>query len=86
MDNLREWLYYGAGLGHGFISLEETSSISYLLSSIYSPEFEFGIHPFDKDLNIDWGEIGEKTILSSTDKKSPTLSEQEKLKKLPSNL
>jgi dTDP-4-dehydrorhamnose 3,5-epimerase len=73
----------GAGLGHGFISLEENSSISYLLSSPYSPEFEFGISPFDIDLNINWGESKAISIISTNDKNAPSLRRQEILKKLP---
>jgi dTDP-4-dehydrorhamnose 3,5-epimerase len=75
----------GAGLGHGFISLEETSSIAYLLSSLYLPEFEFGIYPFDKDLNINWGDLSAMSIISTNDKDAPSLRQQEILKKLPSN-
>jgi dTDP-4-dehydrorhamnose 3,5-epimerase len=73
------------GLGHGFISLEETSCISYLLSSSYLPEFEFGIYPFDTDLNINWGDLGGASVLSSNDKNSLSLREQEIFKKLPNN-
>jgi dTDP-4-dehydrorhamnose 3,5-epimerase len=54
----------GEGLGHGFISLEENSVVSYLLSSPYKPNLELGINPFDNELDIKWpsidGEISEK--------------------------
>jgi dTDP-4-dehydrorhamnose 3,5-epimerase len=62
----------GAGLGHGFISLEDGSSVAYLLSTIYAPEVEFGIHPFDKTLNIDWGITEAKAILSNKDRNAAT--------------
>jgi dTDP-4-dehydrorhamnose 3,5-epimerase len=47
-------LYISAGLGHGFMALEDDSCIAYLLSSRYQPSLEHGINPFDSDLAIDW--------------------------------
>ena len=74
----------GAGLGHGFVSLEETSAISYLLSSPYLPELEFEINPRDPELNIEW-EIASnekiKKIISAKDVKAPSL-ERRKLDNL----
>jgi dTDP-4-dehydrorhamnose 3,5-epimerase len=60
------------GLGHGFISLEDGSSVAYLLNAPYAPEDEFAIHPFDETLNIDWGITQTKAILSSKDQNAPT--------------
>ena len=76
----------GAGLGHGFLALEENTSISYLLSSPYSPESEFDINPMDPDFNIDWhlelvGGMG--VILSPKDAAAPTLAERLAEGKLP---
>jgi dTDP-4-dehydrorhamnose 3,5-epimerase len=45
-----------AGVGHGFLSLENKSVVSYLLTSPYSPNDEFAIDAFDSDLNLDWPE------------------------------
>ena len=42
------------GLGHGFISLEDHSTVAYLVTSPYSPTDEYEINPFDPDLNIEW--------------------------------
>lgn len=42
------------GLGHGFISLEDNTAVSYLVSSKYSPENEHSINPLDQTLAIDW--------------------------------
>jgi dTDP-4-dehydrorhamnose 3,5-epimerase len=74
------------GLGHGFLSLEENSTIAYLLSSRYSPENELEIIPTDTDLNIDWHlqlVRGSALILSTKDAQAPTLKEREQNNQLP---
>jgi dTDP-4-dehydrorhamnose 3,5-epimerase len=84
-ENDGKSILIGPGLGHGFISIEGESTISYLLNSPYSPGLEFGIHPFDSDLNIEWGNFSNVATLSPKDRNSPSLNEQELLKKLPNN-
>jgi dTDP-4-dehydrorhamnose 3,5-epimerase len=77
----------GPGLGHGFISLEEASSVSYLLSSPYSPDDEYEINPLDEVLGIDWKTdlLGSKDfVLSDKDASAPTLDERKREGKLPS--
>jgi dTDP-4-dehydrorhamnose 3,5-epimerase len=74
------------GLGHGFLSLEENSTIAYLLSSRYSPENELEVVPTDTDLRINWylqlvG--GSGLILSTKDAHAPTLKEREQNNQLP---
>lgn len=79
-------LLIGSGLGHGFLTLEDNTSISYLLSSPYSPEFEFEIQPTDPELNIDWHLqlIGDTSvIISDKDAQAPTLAELIGQGKLP---
>lgn len=76
----------GAGLGHGFLSREENSGVSYLLTSPYSPENEFDISPLDLDLGITWGEdnVDEtKFVISSKDLSAPTLKTRLEQGKLP---
>lgn len=63
----------GAGLGHGFESIEDKTSISYLLSSKYSADLEFAIHPFDTDLAINWRAHTHEAIVSSKDLSSRSL-------------
>jgi dTDP-4-dehydrorhamnose 3,5-epimerase len=77
----------GKGLGHGFISLEDKSSVSYLMNSPYSSEVEFEIVPTDTELKINWhlelvGGLG--IILSPKDAGAPTLNELRLKDKLPS--
>ena len=75
----------GAGLGHGYLSLEENSTISYLLSSPYSPSEEFEINPMDLELGISWPleRVGSGLILSRKDLNAPTLAERALEGKLP---
>ena len=79
-------LLIGTGLGHGFLALEDNTSISYLLSQPYSPEFEFEIRPTDPELNINWrleliGGVG--VVVSPKDAQAPTLAERLAEGKLP---
>lgn len=73
----------GTGLGHGFASLADSSTIAYLLSSPYSPTEEFEINPIDPELGIDWGVDSAEVSLSEKDKMAPSLAERHKEGKLP---
>jgi dTDP-4-dehydrorhamnose 3,5-epimerase len=72
------------GLGHGLLSLRDNTTIAYLLSSPYSPQEEFEIHPFDDDLKIEWKLKKEDIILSAKDANAPGLRERQEQGKLPS--
>ena len=76
----------GAGLGHAFLSLEDGSVVSYLLSSSYSPSEEFEINPMDPELNIDWQKnlISKiEMVTSSKDAKAPSIAERLEQNQLP---
>lgn len=73
----------GPGLGHGFASLADSSTIAYLLSSPYSPTEEFEINPMDPELGIDWGIDLAEVSMSEKDKMAPLLAERNKEGKLP---
>ena len=69
----------GKGLGHGFMALEDKTTVSYLLDTTYRPEFEFEIQPTDPDMGIDWhleliGGIG--MLTSPKDAQAPTLKQR----------
>jgi dTDP-4-dehydrorhamnose 3,5-epimerase len=69
----------GPGLGHAFLSLENKTTIAYLLSSEYSPTQEFEIRPTDSELAIDWEshfDGGSTPTLSSKDATAPTMRER----------
>ena len=79
-------LLIGAGLGHGFLSLEDNTVTSYLLSSAYSPNFEHEIQPTDPELGINWhleliGGLG--VVVSAKDTQAPSLKERFAEGKLP---
>ena len=77
-------LLIGAGLGHGFVSLADVSTVAYLVSSPYSPSEEFEINPLDPVLAINWGIENSKLIFSDKDRNAPTLHERDIQGKLPS--
>ncbi|GFH36417.1 dTDP-4-dehydrorhamnose 3,5-epimerase family protein [Streptomyces pacificus] len=76
-------VYLSEGLGHAFMALEEGATVVYLCSAPYSPEREFGIHPLDPDLAVDWPG-GLTPRLSDRDAAAPTLAEARRLGLLPS--
>ena len=63
----------GPHLGHAFLSLEEDSVTSYLLTTPYSPKEEFAINPQDPDIGIDWPKI--PLHFSKKDASAPSLKE-----------
>lgn len=65
-------IFISDGLGHGFMSLENNSTVVYLLTSPYSPSEEFEIYPLDPDLAISWPL--ENPSLSTKDQSAPTFS------------
>ena len=75
-------VFISAGLGHGFLAMEENSIVTYLLTSPYSPLEEFGINPMDPELEIKWPK--ENYILSQKDQEAPNLTVLQSLGKLPS--
>lgn len=73
----------GEGLGHAFVSLEEKTTVAYLVSSPYSPGDEFVINPLDSKIGIDWGMDISDLIISDKDKFAPTLLERKLEGRLP---
>ena len=64
-------LYIPRGLAHGFLTLSDTATMIYNLTSVYSPENDKGI--LWSSCGIDWGITA--PILSERDKKNPALAE-----------
>ena len=69
-------LFIPRGFAHGFQCLSEDSIIFYKTDSYYEPKDQYGIHPLDIDLKINWP-ISKK-IISNNDLKLPNSSEIEK--------
>lgn len=45
----------GEGLRHAFLSSEEKTTLTYLISFPHLPQEEFEINPMDPEFGIDWG-------------------------------
>jgi dTDP-4-dehydrorhamnose 3,5-epimerase len=75
-------VYLSEGLGHAFVSLVDGSSVTYLVSTGYSPGREFGISPTDPALDLPWPADLELE-LSAKDRVAPTLEEAREQGLLP---
>ena len=75
-------VYLAEGLGHAFVSLADHSSVTYLVSSGYSPGREFGINPMDPALDLPWPTDIEFEF-SAKDQAAPTLAEAKEQGLLP---
>jgi dTDP-4-dehydrorhamnose 3,5-epimerase len=74
-DRNRHALYLSEGLGHGFCSLEDGSTVVYLCSEGYNPSGEHEVHPLDPAIGIEWPLEGVEPELSAKDAAAPTLAE-----------
>lgn len=70
----RRAVYVAQGLGHGFMALSETATVSYLCSTPYAPDREHGLDPLDPGLGIDWPQ-DVPPVLSPKDAEAPTLAQ-----------
>ncbi|WP_091362503.1 dTDP-4-dehydrorhamnose 3,5-epimerase family protein [Geodermatophilus telluris] len=75
-------VFLAEGLGHAFLALEDRSSVTYLVSSAWSPGREFGVSPLDPDLDLPWPADVE-FVLSDKDRAAPTLAEAREQGLLP---
>ena len=67
-------LYIPIGFGHGFITLDDETEISYKVSDFYSADADSGIRWDCPDVGIDWPVDSNATpILSDKDKALPLL-------------
>lgn len=76
-DRDRRTVYISEGLAHGFLALQDDSTVVYLCSAGYSPEREHSIRADDPALGITWpGTVfGSEVVLSGRDAEAPTLDE-----------
>ena len=73
-DN-RKGVLLPAGVGHVFVALDDNSTVCYLVSDVYTPDRDHGIHPLDPTLAIDYTLSSEALLLSAKDQAAPTLAE-----------
>jgi dTDP-4-dehydrorhamnose 3,5-epimerase len=71
-------------LGHGFLALENYTTVAYLLSTPYSPHDEYGINPFDEKIAINWDMDPNLLKISEKDKNAPSFMSRFKQEQLPS--
>ena len=77
-------IFISEGLGHGFLALEDSTAVAYLVSTPFSPTHEFEINPLDQKIGIDWRMQLSDFKISNKDVKAPSLMERFKEGKLPS--
>jgi 5-epimerase len=75
-------VYFPVGVGHLFISLQDDTVMSYMISGEYVPENELGLSPLDPALDLPLPKDIEP-ILSERDRNAPTLAEAERRGLLP---
>jgi dTDP-4-dehydrorhamnose 3,5-epimerase len=73
----------GKDLGHAFLSLEEKTIITYLVSSPFSPNNEVEINPLDPTIGIEWGIDASELLISRKDLSAPSLLERKNKGQLP---
>lgn len=61
------------GVASGFLTLSESSIVAYLNSQAFSPDHEYGVHPLDPELAIEWKV--DNPVLSPRDAGAPQLKE-----------
>ncbi len=84
----RRAVYLSEGLGHGFMSLEDGSTVIYLCSAGYAPEREHGVDPLDPQLAIAWPTTARDgspltVSLSDKDRDAPSLAAMHDAGRLP---
>ena len=79
----RRAVYLAEGLGHAFVSLSDDSTVSYLVSDVYSPSREHGINPLDPEIGLSFPDDLGSLLVSPKDASAPSLSEAAALGILP---
>lgn len=82
----RKSVYISEGLAHGFLALEDTSTVMYLCSAPYTPDREHTVAALDPAIGIEWPTLDAPAgrVLSEWDAAAPTLVEAEAAGLLPS--
>ncbi|HWF29063.1 MAG TPA: dTDP-4-dehydrorhamnose 3,5-epimerase [Mycobacterium sp.] len=83
-DSDRRTIYISEGLAHGFLALQDNSTVMYLCSAEYNPQREHTICATDPVLAIDWPLVdGAAPTLSDRDAGAPSFDEVRKSGLLP---
>ncbi len=79
----RRSVYLSEGLAHGFLALQDDSTVMYLCSQPYSPAREHTIAATDPAIGIDWPLPADRLLLSDRDVLAPSLAEVREAGLLP---
>jgi len=75
-DRNHRTVYLSEGLAHGFLALQDDSTVTYLCSAGYSPAREHTICPTDPAIGVDWPLVdGAVPNLSERDAAAPNLAD-----------
>jgi dTDP-4-dehydrorhamnose 3,5-epimerase len=74
-DVRRSSVYLPEGVGHAFLALSDTATVTYLCSTPYAPEYELAISPLDPSLAFPWPADLAPYVLSPRDATAPSLHE-----------
>lgn len=80
----RRSIYLSEGLGHGFLALQDNSTVMYLCSAGYDAQREHTINADDPALGIEWPLPAGERLLAERDAAAPTLAEVREAGLLPS--
>jgi dTDP-4-dehydrorhamnose 3,5-epimerase len=84
-DQDRRTIYISEGLAHGFLALQDNSTVMYLCSAEYNPQRDHTICATDPALAIDWPLVdGAAPSLSDRDAVAPSFDEVRASGLLPS--
>jgi dTDP-4-dehydrorhamnose 3,5-epimerase len=67
--------YISEGLAHGFVAMQDQSTVMYLCSSPYAPQREHTIAATDPAIGIEWPLSAAQLLLSGRDAIAPSLAE-----------
>ena len=67
--------YISEGLAHGFVAMQDQSTVMYLCSTPYAPQREHTIAATDPAIGIEWPLPAAQLLLSGRDAEAPSLAE-----------
>jgi dTDP-4-dehydrorhamnose 3,5-epimerase len=67
--------YISEGLAHGFVAMQDQSTVMYLCSTPYAPQREHTIAATDPAIGIEWPLPAAQLLLSDRDAVAPTLAQ-----------
>ena len=71
----RRSIYISEGLAHGFLSMQDQSTVMYLCSTPYAPQREHTINAADPAIGIEWPLPASELLLSDRDAAAPSLAD-----------